>query len=388
MNRVLLLDLDGVLVEPRGYRAAIRETMAWFYRAWGWRAPFPTEADIAAFEARGVTSEWDMVPLMLAWVAEAFLRHHPPEDLPALFPEAPAPRVRATVWPPPFRDLVVQAAPHFARHEEPARALLLAMQEAPEATPFPRLARTPWAEGLLAATRDVYRAPTTQVFQHFALGSEGFAHTYGLPARFPAPSLLAQEDRPLLSGQAAARLRAGMRAGRWRLVVFTRRPSRPQAAGLGYPPEAELALTRVGLPDVPLLGQGHVAFWAAARGLPYEAYLKPAPFHALAALFLAWAPEDLPLPTVLDAAFRCLTANEPPPAWFPRRMEVWVVEDTPVGVQAAREAAGHLQHLGLEVRLRPRGVATAAEKQQRLQELGLPVATTPDEALAELLAGS
>ncbi len=382
--KVLLLDLDGVLVEPRGYRVSTRATVAWFYEQWGWRAPLPDEGDMAAFEAHGITSEWDMVPLMLAWVVEAFLRHYRPEDLPPhLFPpvDARPPTRRIGVHPEPFREIPPRVVPFLREDMEPAQALYLALRERPEATPFPRLARTSWAEGLLKGTRDVVHAPTTFIFQNYALGSRGFEETYGVPARVATPSLLAREDRALLSPEGAAALWAGHRAGRWRLTVFTRRPTRPPQAGMGYPPEAELALERVGLPHAPVLGQGHLAFWAAGRGLNYEAVMKPAAVHPLAALLVALG---VGWEAALDAAYAFLQDGGPrpdPPGGWPPDLEVVVLEDASVGIQAVARALDALRRHGVSVAGRFLGVAQDPLKARALQEAGAQVFPTPDQAL-------
>ncbi len=382
--RVVLLDLDGVLVEPRGYRAATRATVAWFYEQWGWRAPLPAEEDMAAFEAHGITSEWDMVPLMLAWVVETFLRHYGEEALPAhIMPpaEATPPRRRLGITPPPFRLVPPRVTPLLRDDMEPALAVYRAMQERPEDTPFPRLARTPWAEGLLGFTRDVVRAPTTFVFQNYALGSQGFEDTYGVPPRVATPSLLAQEDRALLSPEGAATLWAGHRAGRWRLAIFTRRPTKPSQATLGYPPEAELALERVGLPQAPTMGQGHLAYWARARKLNYEAVMKPSPVHPLGALLMALGMDWM---LALDAAYAFLMeGGEPPvpPDGWPPSLEVVALEDAWVGLRAVGQALQALTRVGLSVQGRFFGVARDETKVKALNSQGVPVFPTPDAAL-------
>lgn len=376
--RVLLLDMDGVLVLPRGYRAAILETMKWFYRRWGWHAPLPEEGDIAAFEAHGITSEWDMVPLMLAWVAEAFLRDHPPEALPPLVPEDEARRVRHAVLPPPFRLLPPRVTAFLRADRDPASAVYLALKTQPEATPFPRLAHTEWAEGLLAHTREVLRAPTTRLFQQFALGSRGFEETYGVPPEVRTPSLLVREDVPLLKPEAAAALWAGHRTGRWRMAVFTRRPTRPEGAGLGFPPEAELVLERIGLPEVPILGQGHLALWAARRGLYYEAWMKPAPTHVLAALLVAL---DVPWEDALDAAYRAFTQGRWADLPLPRVLDITVLEDAAVGIQAVQKIITTLREQGWNVQGHFYGLAEDATKRKALEQVGAQIVPDPNTAL-------
>ena len=59
MIKIILLDVDGVLVYPGGYRAALRATLDHFI--------YPTleidEETLTELERRGIASEWDMAPL-------------------------------------------------------------------------------------------------------------------------------------------------------------------------------------------------------------------------------------------------------------------------------------------------------------------------------------
>src|SRR3990172_3583121 len=83
MTTVLLLDIDGVLVRPGGYRAALHATLNYFVNLMGLpHFEFPEEK-LAALERRGITSEWDMVPLLLGVLWDDILTCQPREDLPA-----------------------------------------------------------------------------------------------------------------------------------------------------------------------------------------------------------------------------------------------------------------------------------------------------------------
>ena len=73
MTTVILLDIDGVLVHPGGYRAALHATLNHFVNLMGLpHFEFPEEK-LAGFEKRGITSEWDMVPLLLGVLWEDIL---------------------------------------------------------------------------------------------------------------------------------------------------------------------------------------------------------------------------------------------------------------------------------------------------------------------------
>ena len=72
-TKIVLFDLDGVLLKPGGYRASVHATMEYFLRQMGMEHANLQEKDIALLESMGVTSEWDMVPISLALVLDALL---------------------------------------------------------------------------------------------------------------------------------------------------------------------------------------------------------------------------------------------------------------------------------------------------------------------------
>ncbi len=77
MKKVILLDIDGVLVHHGGYRAALHATLNHFASLMGLsHFDFPEEK-LAEFEKRGIFSEWDMVPLLLATLWNDILSHRP-----------------------------------------------------------------------------------------------------------------------------------------------------------------------------------------------------------------------------------------------------------------------------------------------------------------------
>ncbi len=84
-KKIFLFDMDGVLVEPRRYRASLRSTMDYFGRIMGWDSLYPGEKTIAWFESKGIISEWDIAPLFIAGVVESVLEIYPnlriPDDL-------------------------------------------------------------------------------------------------------------------------------------------------------------------------------------------------------------------------------------------------------------------------------------------------------------------
>ena len=58
-HHLFLFDVDSVLVEALGYLRALQDTVAHFTKQLGAGSHAPTEAEARAFEAYGLTSEWD-----------------------------------------------------------------------------------------------------------------------------------------------------------------------------------------------------------------------------------------------------------------------------------------------------------------------------------------
>ncbi|NPA30626.1 MAG: hypothetical protein GXO37_01345, partial [Chloroflexi bacterium] len=98
---VWLFDMDGVLLAPLGYRRAVAATVQHFAHRLGLTPPLPADGDMAEYEAHGITSEWDMTPLMLAALLEAAAARGWP--LPSAWPA-----VGAAPVPPAERFLVPQ----------------------------------------------------------------------------------------------------------------------------------------------------------------------------------------------------------------------------------------------------------------------------------------
>ncbi|NPA06530.1 MAG: hypothetical protein GXO54_03910 [Chloroflexi bacterium] len=377
--RVVLFDLDGVLVRPRGYRAAVRATFAHFAHRWGLEPPEPREADLALFEAHGITSEWDMVPLLLA-----ALWHAARGQGLALPPSLPDPAAEPV--PPPARVAVssIDIGPWIEPLTTSLSPGAIPSQEAwalhqKGYIPFAHLP-TPLARALFAETREVRHAPITRVFQHYTLGSATFTRTYGLPAAFETPSFLLREDLPRPPAAWRRAVRQAHARGACRVAVMTARPSQPEGAGLNAAPEANLALELLEWDGVvPIVGLGDLAQFG-----PGEVWLKPHPAHALLALAraLGLAPEEAHRWT------RALLAHTSPPRLWPAgQLALAVVEDTPPGLRAAQAARAVLQRAYNEpVALLALGLSADSHKARALARTGARVYPSWPEVQAALTA--
>ncbi len=90
MLRILLLDLDDVLIRQVAYHQSLKECVERISRWCGFGATRLTDEDIAVFESLGVTSEWDSSAICAALLLDRAWSVDPELRLPEL-PTAPTP---------------------------------------------------------------------------------------------------------------------------------------------------------------------------------------------------------------------------------------------------------------------------------------------------------
>ncbi|MFZ5918199.1 MAG: hypothetical protein ACOYZ7_14755 [Chloroflexota bacterium] len=382
MIHLLLFDVDGVLVDARGYLKALQDTVAHFSRRLGVGQHPPTEEEVRAFEANGLISEWDSGAACVGVLLVERLRRARLSGLPARWPEALAFLGRHP-QPLPHPDYGAWARRIGARLGEgstPAGAARAALwQEGRRVDALEALLKT-----LLDHTHDFHRAPVTRYFQHLAVGSRAVAETYAVAPDFESTAYLREHDRPLLSVAARGRLEEIAARGRVRVALYTARPSLPpaevDALANGDPPEAEMARSLAGLAGWPLIGMGRMRWLAHRSGDRVERLVKPSPVQALAAMGAAWSGQEA---AALEAALAlCRDGSLHPPLSDLGGVRVHVFEDTPGGLEAVAHAVEALRGAGLTVERRPYGIAAAGGiKAAALAACGAPVYPSINEAL-------
>lgn len=390
---VFLFDIDGVLVEPSGYRAAVQATLRYFTRRMGLPDEIvPDEDSMSLFEAQRITSEWDMVPISLAILLGQLLASTPGIELPASLDECChyLSKFDLNLGSVDYRTPILQIGARLRVGESPSDRLLGLLHEDQQGKGlFPHLKGHPILNELLANTRQPSRSQTTRIFQHFSLGSEIFNRTYRLPAEFDTPSLLQAYDRPLLPKHLHSELVARNQRDGLAIAAYTMRPSLPprevSAALLGYAPEAEMALELAGMERFPLIGYGRIRYLAEKTGAPAEGYMKPSPVQAMAAIFAAISGDEaasLELAAQIhswgrvDGLARRIANSS---------LEVHVFEDSPGGIEAVRRAAQELAQNGINVRTHAWGVANQTDKLAALQAIQAEVFASTKEAVEQAL---
>jgi hypothetical protein len=362
MKKVVLLDIDGVLVRQGGYRAALHATLNHFASLMELpHFDFPEEK-ISEMEKREISSEWDMVPLLLGAFWNEILSHHPNLNLPAELSSAAVEIGRningfvpKNFFIPEF-DLVPGLYPSEA-----------ALQSG--CFPFiPLDLKT----NLLSQSRNVRFSQTMRLFQHYSLGSKVFSQTYDLPAEVETESFLQTHDSSNINDAVRSKLlQADVHP-----AALTARPSTPprevDTSHFGYAPESELALELVGLSEIPLIGFGKLEYLASQRGLEAGALLKPSPVHALAATAAALTGNEW---AGLQSAGEWVQTGKLNGAFegLPRKFELSVVEDTLGGIRSTQKAGEILNQAGYDVTVRAFGLTSGnAAKTDAFAKSGIP----------------
>jgi hypothetical protein len=405
-RKIFIFDIDSVLVEPRGYRAAVQAAQAYFTRAMGLQDSVLVDDEVYnLFEACRVTSEWDMVPIALAILLEDIFGTHPGlmqvsdlvDCIQAIKQIPPHGLPKRIDYRTPIQALSVLLKPgDYPAHQILALSRVNSSGKANVSSQnslfFSHLAKTPLMEILLGHTREINRSPTTRLFQQFSLGSQAFTHTYDLPAEVETPGFLLKYDLPLISKRTGEHLARLYHSAELALCAYTMRPSMPpreaQGNDKGYSPEAEMALKLVDLLGIPLIGYGRIHYFSQQTGWPPEQLLKPSPVQAIAAILAALTGNEL------AALYSALKIFEGKPAGLPAQaldeeLSVHVFEDSAGGILAMQSAGDLLARSGIAIQVHPYGISVHPEKEAALQKMQIPIFPTTEAAVnAALLAES
>ena len=375
---ILLCDVDGVLVEDRGYRAGVIATLNHYGHLMGLANAALDPASLDIFHAHGYTNEWDICPLAIGSLIVETLRRAPEIQLQATPLDsffAQFSSQTSPAGPLDFARYVVQTDQHSGRPSERSLAVLLEALSQLDLSQATHSAAEAALREMLNDPYNLAQSPVTQFFQEQVLGSIAFETAYQRPPRFNLPALLLSEDRPLLNDAARHTLDQLAASNQAYICVYTARPSLPpidaEAAGqsIGYSPEAELAAQLVQLEQYPLIAMGRMQWLAAQVQQPYEALTKPAPVQALAAIGAALSRREADSLRAAYAFYVDGELNAPLDELVGQLAEIWVVEDATLGLRAAKGAVDLLKACGLEAKFHGLGISNGGPKAEALAPL-------------------
>jgi hypothetical protein len=374
--RILLLDLDGVLLQTGGYHAALREVVRLISGALGFGEVRLSQETIDLFEAAGVTSEWDSTAICAALLLDRAWELYPSLTLPR---EPPLPALPSHSLNPP--DFEAFARSMFVAGEHG----LSPIHRAERALLGPGHGRTPEQTGalqtILEDARDIRASLTHRLVQELNLGSPTFREIYRMPPVLDVPSYLREYDRPALSPATASRIGGWLKMADHRAVLFSNRPSRSPGGSLS-PPEAEIGAEVAGLGSLPMVAMGPLSRESNLRGQGPQAFLKPSPIHALAAMLHA---TGTPLVEAVACAAGLVLDSRKEGEWdVLNGGTVYVFEDVEPGMLSALGAEAALRGIGVGLGLGLFGIATSAPKRRSLESVGATVYPDIETALASM----
>ena len=388
-DKLLIFDVDGVLLNNLGYRGAFGDSLRHYMSRAGVNNWYPETNDLGAFfESTGVSSEWDMVPIMLAAAYEVLMQSHVPPDTVQTLQQ--------------FEDyfnklekkhyvnlepVLEKMAPVLGKEKLAATHLFTICRDkrSSNCETLPLLSRRKIFETLLKDTRDPFGCEITRQIQNRVIGSELFQEVYKQDAPFPCESTLKTMDKAYISGEMLARLDEKTSNNGYGACLMTARPTYPPKEiaidKAGYSPEGEIAVQLLKMEQYPLMGYGRLTYISRNKGIIPEKILKPSPFQALASFYAAASGEELPsLLYAWDLLF-----GKGRPETLPGQIEIHVFEDSAAGIRSCVAAGEILGQKGLKIDLHLWGIATHPRKIAALQESGALVLDDINTALEMVL---
>ena len=362
MLKILLFDMDDVLLEAHGYHRALQDTVLLIATSLGYENVSLTLDDIAVFEASGVTSEWDSSAICAALMLQKAWSIDPKKQLPS---EANLiSNNKINIEPPDFSLFATALGESSLKSLRPrVRAERLIINNADHLT---KLQKNLILD-ILNNARRIDGSLTHRVFQELILGSIEFKRTYNLEPFFNTESYLNKYDLPTLSSKQHALLIEWLQHPGHCGVILTNRPS---LAPQGYfcTPEAEIGAQLVGLDRLPIAGFGGLIWLSDTHGLGQEVYIKPSPVHALTALRLALGDSQ---ENALETAAALAVDNQLDPTWQQlQNAQVSVFEDTVGGLESLLAASLCLQTFDIRFEIQLFGISSNFQKRISLESVG------------------
>ena len=245
---ILLLDIDGVLVQPGGYRKAVRATLDHFINQVGLRNLAPEEEDIAYCESLGITNEWDIIPICLGVIIETLLDKNPKISLPVKWKEVSniLRNLDSVIDQVDYQTKIQKVGKLIKIGISPSNAILENGLADIVNHPFPLLSSQPFFRSLFLDTKEVTKSITTSRFQNYVLGSQIYQEIYKTKAQVNTQSYLTLFDHTLVSDKILSNILILTQLGKLIPVIVSTRPSLPPRDAFpiqnGFSPEAEMGI--------------------------------------------------------------------------------------------------------------------------------------------------
>lgn len=356
--KLLLFDMDGVLLKPGGYHQAFKASVKRIGKALGAPKTEITAQQIAQFEALSVTNEWDSVAICSAlvlievWKLDESIRLT--EDIPLrtfiILPEMP--NFQA------FLDSFNQVG------DLPGES---AFNKIINEHSWLNVDQRDHLQKILFNCRDIYKSLTLPIHQEMVLGSQSFQENYHLSPKLNIESYLLKFDQPLMALEQSSELQKWLTKKNHCVGILTNRPN-ASPPGFISAPEAEMGAKLVGLDGAPMLGSGMLNWYAEkVCSLPQHTFLKPNPVHALSLMQLCIGQKTK---EAIQRSVALWKGQAQKSHWKPfEGANVSIFEDSVKGLQSGLAAKSLLETLDININLNLIGVTNNLIKKKALLEI-------------------
>ncbi len=357
LENIIIFDMDGVLLKPGGYHESLRTFIKRIGKALGIPNVILSHEQIAHFESKSVTNEWDSLAICTAILLVEVWQIDDDVHLSSLEPLQQA----TLIHPAGFDRFLENFSEVGNLPGHSAYDLIL------NENPWLSISQRNHLSILLHHCRDIYKSPTLPGYQETVLGSELFRNIYGLEPKLDIGSFLLKYDLPILTHEKMKVFREWLSSPKNAAGIMTNRPCLTPNGYLSSP-EAELGAKLCELEDIPLIGSGLLA-WAATtqQSLPDYTFLKPNPVHALALLALVTGSQ---IKQALDNAASLLMGNGIKKNWSQlNQINVVILEDSIKGLLSGLKAKEMLTQIGIDIKLDLVGISKNTVKRQALKTI-------------------
>ncbi len=385
-QKLILFDVDGVLIYPKAYKEAMIDSVNWCADQMGQSPVDLTLDEIHQFEANSITNEWESLPMCVSLLVFDAVQQDPSiigSTIQETFDNICTTNMKLTR--PDFAAFAdeVGASQNGDRLAAHTAGRLLKARSQPEIHHI--------FDAFFGDVFDI-NTPTTQLFQTHTLGSTGFESTYGFSAVFEGDSYLLTRDTAHITEENINLLQQRDE----NVTIYTARPgtapidldieAQALVNPLQHPPEADYGAQLLGMTDYPLISGGRVAWLATSTGKHMSAYIKPSPVQALAAIGAAQTGyETLSLQAAVNF-YEAKRVEGPLEVVSQFDTTVIVFEDSTGGIQAVADAVNLLRQAGFNIKIESVGVAPEANKKATLSQVATIVVDDVNEGLHHTFA--
>lgn len=373
--KIILFDMDGVLLHSLGYHRALQQTVKLVGEAMGYADIELTDEHIAAFESHGITCEWYSGAMCTAYLYIQAVNAGYNGPYPTHLTDKPIFSLNHHLLPEPLFEAL--GAVPIEGHTQLER-VIKAYQQISAGYDL----HDDGFSAILQESENPNRSLTFRIFQELVLGSQQFQKTYSIPPVLDTESYLSIHDIPLITPAQRDALKHWLQSHGNHAAILTNRPSL-QIPGTASTPEAEIGLRLVGLGDVPIIGFGEAKWLAEQIGTTGNRVSKPSPIHALGAMQAA---VGVTADTSMRRANELVNGHGNVDDWIQfKDAEVYIFEDTVGGLISLKKAAENLKSNGVELIVHIAGISPSPLKQGPLISYGAQVFNGINQALEELI---